>query len=91
MTKDREKVTEIIVSFMKDHNCFDQWKTNFVAKCERTETCPLKRLNMFLDRGFFTDRFISRSFTWIDTPQGHSYWSDLNRRLDDYIAERLYI
>ena len=56
------------------------WKANFLAY--KTEESMEKFLSDF-NKDFKS--FIDKSFTWSDTPEGHSVWSDISIDLNSHI------
>ena len=68
--------TEFIENFFKQNNLLEEYYVN-LKKAKRT----IYGLNLL--------GFVSGSFTWSTTPQGHSFWSEVNEDFKKYVYENI--
>lgn len=87
MTADeRTKRTELIISFLKRNNCYDQWRENFIANCTRRGYDPKKRIREII----CTKWFIDESFVWSRTPERADFWSNKETELHNFLRREGY-
>lgn len=61
----------LLFNFLQKHNALQAYKTNF---------------KQFHQRSLIRDEelMINAAFVWIDTPEGHIYWSELHDKWKTY-------
>ena len=73
------------IDFLKYNNVFLQYRKNFIIeqqKHAKNDTIKGLLSNFYLE-------MINYGFTWTETPQGHSFWSNLNQQWKNYIREKI--
>lgn len=64
--------------FLEKHNALIAWETNLLAfKPTQTIAMFFNRL-LNVDQGYGISKAIYAGFIWDNTPEGYSYWSNLN-------------
>ena len=81
---DKQKIVEreakLLYKFLKQHRCLKEYVDNVLEQngCNYVDT--YKHDHNIIALIIAAKASIDWSFTWSDTPQGHSYWSKLDRK-----------
>ena len=74
------KTLELFYKFLEENNALIAWENNYLARQveKGTNRTRAEFFSKMLDTGRY--RLIGGAFVWMDTPQGHDYWDDLDRK-----------
>lgn len=70
--------TKVLINFLKEHNCLQQFKENFFKERPEEDFADLVHFNAY-------NIFIV-SFCWQETPEGREYWRNLNYEWTDFLS-----
>lgn len=59
--------------FLKDNNCFDK----YISYCDINEIFSPDR----------PKKSISDAFFWFSTKEGHRFWMEINRKLQEFLTK----
>jgi hypothetical protein len=63
-----------IVQFLKDNGVYEMFFTHLLNEREG------ERLNEYFEFAFFDTNAISSAFVWGETPEGHTFWSEISNK-----------
>lgn len=66
-----------IVQFLKDKGVCEMFYANLLHQKQGED------LRKYLSYGFFEYNAISAAFTWSDTPEGHTFWSEISKSFNE--------
>lgn len=67
---------QLFVDFLKVNKCFKRFCVNYKRNCKLYQVRANLKENIYRRRS----DIITCSFYFQNTPEGHSYWEDLNRK-----------
>jgi len=93
------------LQFLKEHDAFDKYKKNIMKFINKSRfgdvinilSCPRiidsvdYKVNGEINYYEYLTQLINYAFCWIDTPQGHKYWENLNNLWKDEVLNFIRI
>lgn len=89
--KNVEREAKYLYKFLKQHRCLKEYVDNVLKQkgfCNYVDR--YKHDHNVIALIIAAEASIDFSFTWSDTPQGHYYWSELDRKFESLMFQWQY-